>query len=108
MQGASTAELAAVKDVSAEAVADFIRFPELFQFDLLEAEAVAQLHNDKQHGPLHELLTMLLTSSNVKVRYMLQPCMSFVASQERLAQSGLYKSRRLSPVFQTHHCACRD
>ncbi|CAL8466885.1 g6421 [Coccomyxa elongata] len=65
-QGANTAELAAVKDVAAEAVADFIRFPELFQFDLLEAEAVAQLHNDKQHGPLHELLTMLLTSSNVK------------------------------------------
>lgn len=71
MQGANTAELAAVKDVAAEAVADFIRFPELFQFDLLEAEAVAQLQNDKQHGPLHEILTMLLTSSSVKVRYIL-------------------------------------
>ncbi|EIE26574.1 hypothetical protein COCSUDRAFT_52386 [Coccomyxa subellipsoidea C-169] len=65
-QGANAAELAAVKDVAAEAVADFIKFPELFQFDLLEAEAVTQLENDKQHAPLHKLLTLLLTSSDVK------------------------------------------
>lgn len=68
MQGANAAELAAVKEVAAEAVADFIKFPEVFQFDLLESEAVAQLENDKKHRSLHKLLTMLLTSSDVKVK----------------------------------------
>ncbi|KAK9916454.1 hypothetical protein WJX75_002820 [Coccomyxa subellipsoidea] len=65
-QGANAAELAAVKEVAAEAVADFIKLSEVFQFDLLESEAVAQLENDKKHRSLHKLLTMLLTSSDVK------------------------------------------
>jgi hypothetical protein len=67
LQGASAAELIAVKKTAAEAVADFIRFPDVYQFDLLETEAVSQLKKDVEHGPLYRLLNILLKSTSVKV-----------------------------------------
>lgn len=68
VQGAHAAELAVAKDVAAGAAADFLRMPEQFHFDLLEAEPVAQLRTDPEHGPLYRLLTVLLTSADVKAR----------------------------------------
>lgn len=67
MQGASAAELQSVRSKAAEAITDFIRFPDLYQFDLLEADAVKQLQKDPEYGPLYQLLSMMLTSASIKV-----------------------------------------
>ena len=67
MQGASAAELHSVRSKAAEAITDFIRFPDLYQFDLLEADAVKQLQKDPEYGPLYQLLSMMLTSASIKV-----------------------------------------
>ena len=67
MQGASAAELATVKAAAATVCAEFVRLPDQFQFDLLEADAVSQLRSDPEHGDLYRLLTILLTSASVKV-----------------------------------------
>ena len=66
-QGASAAELATVKAAAATVCAEFVRLPDQFQFDLLEADAVSQLRADPEHGDLFRLLTILLTSASVKV-----------------------------------------
>ena len=66
-QGASAAELASVKTAAATVCAEFVRLPDQFQFDLLEADAVAQLRGDTEHGDLFRLLSILLSSASVKV-----------------------------------------
>jgi translation initiation factor 3 subunit M len=58
--GSSGQDLAAVKDVAAAAVVEFIRSPDQFQFDLLESPAVAQLKGDAKHGKVYDLLTVVL------------------------------------------------
>ncbi len=68
MQGASAADLAAAKPVAAAVVTEFVRSPEMFQFDLLDNPAVAALARDAQHGALHQLLTIFL-SGTVKVHH---------------------------------------
>ena len=60
-----------MKKNAAEAVADFIKFPDMFQFDLLEAEAVTQLRTDAEYGPLFKLLNILLKSTSIKVACMI-------------------------------------
>lgn len=59
-EDASTQDLASVKGVSAAAVTEFIRSPDVFQFDLLESPAVAQLKGDAQYGKLWQLLQIVL------------------------------------------------
>ena len=68
MQGASAAELAGVRDAAAGCAAEFVRFPDQFQFDLLESDPLRQLQRDPEHAQLYRLLTILLTSADVRVR----------------------------------------
>ena len=68
LQGAKTAELQSVRTKAAEAIVDFIRFPDQYQFDLLEADAVVQLQKDPEFSALYQLLSILLRSSSIKVR----------------------------------------
>lgn len=68
LQGAKTAELQSVKTKAAEAIVDFIRFPDQYQFDLLEADALVQLQKDPEFSALYQLLSILLRSSSIKVR----------------------------------------
>ena len=68
MQGSSEAELAGVRDAAANVAAEFVRFPDQFQFDLLECDALRQLQRDPGHAQLYSLLTILLTSADVRVR----------------------------------------
>ena len=49
-----------MKGVAAAAVTEFIRSPDVFQFDLLESPAVAQLKGDAQYGKLWQLLQIVL------------------------------------------------
>ena len=67
MQGAKAAELKSVRNKAADAVVDFIRFPDQYQFDLLEADAVMQLREDSEFSVLYQLLSTLLQSDNIKV-----------------------------------------
>ena len=67
MQGANAAELKSVRNKAADAIVDFIRFPDQYQFDLLEADAVVQLREDPDFGALYQLLSILLRSANIKV-----------------------------------------
>ena len=67
MQGANEAELKSVRNKAAEAIVDFIRFPDQYQFDLLEADAVVQLREDPDFSVLYQLLSILLRSANIKV-----------------------------------------
>ena len=46
VQGATPADLKSVRSKAAEAIVDFMRFPDQYQFDLLEADAVKQLQED--------------------------------------------------------------
>ena len=59
-QDASPQELVGLKGIAASAVADFIRSPDVYQFDLMESPAVRQLEGDAQDGPLLELLSTIL------------------------------------------------
>lgn len=43
-----------------QAAADFIRSADAFQFDMLDSPAVQQLQSDSQHGPVFQLLSLLL------------------------------------------------
>jgi translation initiation factor 3 subunit M len=63
LDGASTDEVAACKSAAATAAADFIRSPETFQFDMLDSPAVQQLQSDPQHGPVFQLLSVLLAGN---------------------------------------------
>ncbi|CAL5225689.1 g8554 [Coccomyxa viridis] len=65
-QGAKAAELKSVRTKAAGAVVDFIRFPDQYQFDLLEADAVVQLRDDPEFSTLYQLLSILLRSNNIK------------------------------------------
>ena len=67
VKGAKTAELKSVRNKAADAVVDFIRFPDQYQFDLLEADAVVQLREDPEFSTLYQLLSILLRSDNIKV-----------------------------------------
>jgi hypothetical protein len=58
--------------VAAAVVTEFVRSPEMFQFDLLDNPAVRALAADPQHAPLHRLLTIFL-SGTVKVWHAV-PC----------------------------------
>ena len=49
-----------VKDTAAQAVAEFIRSPDLFQFDLFESPAINQLKGDAKYGHLYQLLEIVL------------------------------------------------
>ena len=68
VQGSSAAELAGVRDAAANVAAEFVRFPDQFHFDLLESDALRQLQHDPEHAQLYRLLTILLTSADVRVR----------------------------------------
>ena len=66
MQEASPEDLAGIKQIAVSAVAEFIRSPDVFQFDLLGSPAVTQLEDDPQQQPLYQLLQILL-AGDVKV-----------------------------------------
>ncbi|KAI3425857.1 hypothetical protein D9Q98_007831 [Chlorella vulgaris] len=59
-EDAPTSELPAAVPAAAEVVAEFIRSPDMFQFDLASNPAVTQLASDAQHANLHRLLTIFL------------------------------------------------
>lgn len=63
VDSAPDAEVAECKAAAATAASDFVKSPDLFQFDLLEAPAVQQLRGDSEHGPLFELLSLMLSGS---------------------------------------------
>lgn len=67
LQGANAAELQSVRGKAAEAIVDFVRFPDQYQFDLLEADAVVQLQKDPESSALYQLLSTMLRSASIKV-----------------------------------------
>ncbi len=67
LQDAAAADLPGAVPAAAQVVAEFIRSPDSFQFDLAANPAVAQLAGSPQHGALHRLLTIFLTGT-IQVR----------------------------------------
>lgn len=65
-KGPGDADVAKVKPEAALAVADFIRNADLFQFDLLDNPALAELASDPKYQPLYKLLTLVI-DGDVKV-----------------------------------------
>lgn len=63
VDSAPAEEVAECKAAAATAASDFIKSPDLFQFDMLEAPAVEQLRGDAEHGPLFDLLSLMLSGS---------------------------------------------
>lgn len=63
LQDAPAADLPGAVPAAAQVVAEFIRSPDSFQFDLASNPAVAQLASSPQHGALHRLLTIFLTGT---------------------------------------------
>lgn len=59
--GVTPQELASVVDAAAQAVGDFVRSPDMFQFDMWDAPAVKQLGGVKAHADLYTLLVTLIT-----------------------------------------------
>lgn len=66
LEGAEAGEVAQFRGAAAAAAADFVKSPDAFQFDMADTPALRQLQGDAQHGPLFELLQLLL-SGNVQV-----------------------------------------
>lgn len=60
---ASSQDVASVKDTAAQAVTEFIRSPDLFQFDLFESPTIKQLKGDSQYGHLYQLLEIVLNGN---------------------------------------------
>ena len=58
-----------MKETAAQAVSEFIRSPDLFQFDLFESPTITQLKGDTKYGHLYQLLEIIL-NGNLKV----SPC----------------------------------
>ena len=52
-------DVATVKDTAAQTVSEFIRSPDLFQFDLFESPTITQLKGDSQYGHLYQLLVII-------------------------------------------------
>lgn len=55
-QEAPAQDLKELKQLAASAVAEFLRSPDVFQFDLLHAPVIQQLEGDADEGQLYELL----------------------------------------------------
>ena len=56
-------DVATVKQTAAQAVSEFIRSPDLFQFDLFESPTITQLKGDSQYGHLYQLLEIILNGN---------------------------------------------
>lgn len=56
-------DVATVKDTAAQAVSEFIRSPDLFQFDLFESPTITQLKDDSKYGHLYQLLEIILNGN---------------------------------------------
>ena len=52
-----------MKETAAQAVSEFIRSPDLFQFDLFESPTITQLKGDSQYGHLYQLLEIILNGN---------------------------------------------
>ncbi|KAL4432598.1 hypothetical protein ABPG77_000535 [Micractinium sp. CCAP 211/92] len=84
-EDAAAADLPGAVPAAAQVVAEFIRSPDSFQFDLAGNPAVAQLAGSPQHGALHRLLTIFLTGT-------IQDYQAFVGTAEgaaALAAAGI-------------------
>ena len=91
-EGAAGAELAAAKPAAAQVVAEFLKSPDLFTFDLADSPAVAQLAADPQHAALHHMLTTLLSGS-------VKQFLSFTAAQgPLLEQLGISQEEALTKM----------
>ncbi len=44
-------------------MSEFIRSPDLFQFDLFESPTITQLKGDSEHGHLYQLLEIILNGN---------------------------------------------
>ncbi|GFP97916.1 eukaryotic translation initiation factor 3 subunit m [Phtheirospermum japonicum] len=53
--------VAEAKEEAAHAVIEFVKAPDMFQADLLELPAVAQLEKDEKYAPVYQLLNIFLT-----------------------------------------------
>lgn len=58
--------------MAATVVAEFLRSPDVFQFDLMHAAVIRQLGQDSRHKPLFDLLQLVI-DGNVKVDPYLRP-----------------------------------
>ena len=68
MQASDDSSSSELQDAAATVIVDFVRFPDVFQFDLVDCPAVLALKGHGKHGELHTLLHLLL-EADVKVRF---------------------------------------
>ncbi|KAL8137636.1 hypothetical protein V2J09_003637 [Rumex salicifolius] len=54
-------DLSQAKDVAVQAIIEFVKAPDMFQCDLLDMPAVAQLEKDTKHSSIYQLLKIFLT-----------------------------------------------
>ena len=85
---ADVQDIASVKDTAAQAVIEFIRSPDLFQFDLFESRTITQLKGDSQYGHLYQLLEIVLNGS-------LQASLSLAADSRCISVFHIHPSRRI-------------
>ncbi|GAB4818111.1 hypothetical protein N2152v2_005157 [Parachlorella kessleri] len=91
-EGTNASDLATAKPVAAAVASDFIRSPEMFQFDLLDNPAVKALAGDAQHGALYQLLSIFLSGT-------VQDFERFAAGNEQLfAAVGLPREAALAKM----------
>ena len=59
-EGSTPQEASGAVEVSSQVVSDFIRSPDMFQFDLAGNPAIAALKENSKYSPLHQLMTIYL------------------------------------------------
>ncbi|KAF7026185.1 hypothetical protein CFC21_038304 [Triticum aestivum] len=97
--------IGAAKEEAAAAIVEFVKSSDLYQCDLLDMPAVAQLEKDDKYQPVYELLKIFLTQR-------LEPYLAFQTANSTLLQGyGLVheecitKMRLMSLLDLSGHCS---
>lgn len=93
-QPGNKAAMDQLQPYAAQLVADIIRYPDVFQVDIMDLPAVAALGQSPQHGPVYRLLQALLAGDVAAYRAAASPAL--LESVGTSPEAGLSKARTMA------------
>lgn len=89
------ASAGAATQISSQVVSEFIRSPDMFQFDLAGNVAVAALKESQAHAPLHQLMTIYLTGGVADFEKFAESNKSFFEESLGIKMEAAFNKMRL-------------